>query len=269
MRARWQACVSLVILGLLAGSSGYAESLAKTPPKSRKAASEEPAAKPTESAEAKSDAAAEEVDVSKIKEKYWARGNEAEMGVVQNRMFSKKRRLELGAFGSNISGDPFLTTYAFGASLGYHVSEFLGFHVSYWKASVSPSSALKTLESQLSTTTNTNEVKDFLLGEGRASLLYGKLSLLGEFILYFDAYFSLGAGRISTESGKNLLVSAGIGQQIHLSQTFAINIDYRILWYKETIVGKVPGPTFGQNLSERTNTSNAITLGVSVKLDVF
>lgn len=268
MRARWQACVSFVIFGLLAGTSAHAESLAKTPPKTRKAASEEAAAKP-EGADGKQDSAAEEVDVSKIKEKYWARGNEAEMGVVQNRMFQKRRRIELGVFGSNIAGDPFLTTYAFGASLGYHLSEFLALHVSYWKASVSASSALKTLESQLATTTNTNEVKDFILGEGRASLLYGKLSLLGEFILYFDAYFSLGAGRISTESGKNLLISAGIGQQIHLSQTFAINIDYRLLFYKETIVGKVPGPTLGQALSERNNTSNAITLGVSVKLDVF
>jgi outer membrane beta-barrel protein len=213
--------------------------------------------------------AAEEVDVEKIKKKYWARGDETETGVVQNRLYPKNHRFELGVTGASLSGDPFLTSYTLGATLGFHFSEFLSIHAVYWNAFVSPSSALTTLQNTLGTTTNTNEPRNYVGGEARASLLYGKLSLLGAAILYFDAYFSLGAGRILTESGPDFLVSAGIGQQIHLSKMWALNIDYKLLRYDETILGKVPGTNLGQNLATRANLSSAVTLGVSLFVDFF
>ncbi len=213
---------------------------------------------------------AEEADVEKIKEKYWARGNEAEMGVVQNRLYPKRHKIELGILGSNLSGDPFLSSLTAGATLGFHFSEFFGLHLLHWQAFVSPSSALSTLQTQLNTTTNTNEPKRYFGLETRASVLYGKLSLLGAAILYFDAYFSLGGGRMTTQSGNSLGLSAGIGQQIHLSKTFSINIDYKFLWYQETILRKVvanPGENIGDNLGGRTNLSNHFTIGFSVFLD--
>ncbi len=232
-------------------------------------ASKPSTAKPTA---VKVETSAEEVDVQKIKEKYWARGNEAEMGVVQNRLYPKRRRIELGIGAGNLSGDPFLSTYTFGANLGFHFSEFFALHLVGWSTSVSASSALKTLQSQLNTTANTNEPKSYYGTEARASVLYGKLSLVGSAILYFDAYFSGGAGLIKTESGTSLLVSAGIGQQIHLSRVISINIDYKVLWYKETILGKVStgtGANLGKVLGSNTNLSNTISLGLSVFMNPF
>jgi outer membrane beta-barrel protein len=214
-------------------------------------------------------AAGEEVDVEKIKEKYWARGNETEMGVVQNRLYPKFHRFEIGFLGGNLSGDPFLTTLNAGFSTGFHFSEFLGVHVQYWQAFVSPSSALTTLQNDLNTTTNTNEVRRYLGGDLRASVLYGKLSLLGAAILYFDAYFSLGAGRITTESGNSLLLSVGIGQQIHLSRVFSVNLDYKVVRYREDIIGKISGTdgNLGEYIATRNNLSALFTIGFSVFLD--
>jgi len=214
-------------------------------------------------------AAAEEADVQKIREKYWARGNEAEMGVVQNRLYPKRHRIELGVFGGNLNGDPFLSTFMAGASLGFHFSEFFALHAIYWSPSVNASSALKTLETDLNTTANTNKPLSFIGLDGRASILYGKLSLLGAAILYFDSYFSLGVGQMKTESGTNFSVSGGFGQQIHLSRVFSINIDYRVLWYKERIIGKVPSVNLGTDLGTRSNLSNAITLGFSCFINLF
>ena len=216
---------------------------------------------------------AEEADVQKIREKYWARGSEAEVGVVQNRLYPKRHRFELGINGGNLNGDPFLSVITVGASLGFHFSEFFALHVLYWKASVSPSSALKTLQTELNTTANTNEPKSFLGLDARASLLYGKLSLLGAAILYFDSYLSVGAGTLKTESGNYLGISGGFGQQIHLSRAFSINIDYRVIWYKEKIVGKVVGPpptgNLGADLGTRSNLSNSITLGFSAFINLL
>lgn len=212
---------------------------------------------------------AEEADVQKIKEKYWARGSETEMGVVQNRLFTKNHKIE-GSLGlGTLTGDPFLKTTTLMVNGGYHFDEIFSAHLNFWKAFVEPSSALKTLESQLATTANTNEPRWYFGGEAKASALYGKVSLLGKAILYFDAYASLGLGIISTESGSNPMVSFGIGQQVWLTQLIALNLAYKVLWYRETILGKVTGVNgnLGQNLGTRSNLSNVIMIGVSILLD--
>lgn len=209
--------------------------------------------------------APEEADVQKVKEKYWARGNETELGVVQNRYYSKSHNVELGVYFGTLNGDPFLSNKSYGGSIGYHISEFFAVQAIGWSASVSPSSALEALKAQTNTTANTNPVKNYLGAEARASLLYGKLSLVGKAILYFDAYFSAGGGRIATDSGNNAAVTAGIGQQIHLSQLLSFNIDYKLLWYKEKIVGKAT-TNLGRDLGTQSNVSHLITVGFSVLL---
>src|SRR5882724_4686107 len=70
----------------------------------------------------------ERVNVENIKQKYWARGDESELGVVQNRLYSKAGKFELALFGGLLSTDPFLNVTALGGSLGYHFSEYVSFH---------------------------------------------------------------------------------------------------------------------------------------------
>lgn len=243
----------------LASAPVFAETPAKTPP---------PSDKPSPSPAPEGP---EEADVTKIKEKYWARGEESSMSVVQNRLFSKEKKFELGLTVGTLSADPFLTTTTLNLSGGYHFTEFFSLHAIYGHAFVGPSSALRTLETQLKTTANTNEPKYFLDMEARASLLYGKLSLLGAKILYFDLHFSGGLGMVSTESGKNFNFTFGIGQQIFLSQTFVLNFSYKLGWYRETILGKVGGANgnLGQNLGKRANFSSVLGVGITMLLDPF
>jgi outer membrane beta-barrel protein len=213
----------------------------------------------------------EEADVAKIKEKYWARGNEAEVDVVQNRVFAKRRKLELGVDFEAIYGDPFLSTQTLTASVGYYFDELRSVHLLASKAFVGPSSALTTLQNQLGTTTNTNEPQYYLAGEAHASIFYGKVSLLGLAILHFDAYVSAGLGMMSTQSGNDLLVLAGIGQLLHITRTIGVSLAYKLLWYRETIIGKVGGTdgNLGQNLGTRSNLSSEMLVGVSFLLDPF
>jgi outer membrane beta-barrel protein len=251
----------LVLATLLPAAAWCGEKTSATP---------QPTATPGQSGD--SNAGPEEADVQKIKEKYWARGNEAEVGVVQNRLFSKRHKVELDLTAGGLNGDPFLSTVMLNGELGYHFTEFFSVHAIFGYAFVSPSSALQTLQSQQNTTTNTNNPKYFLASEARASLLYGKISLLGSAILYFDAYLTAGPGYINTESGGDFLLMGGIGQQIHITQTFALDISYRMLWYNETIIGKVssgPNANLGQNLGRRSNVSNLLTIGFTVLLDPF
>jgi len=218
----------------------------------------EPAASPAPQAPASE--AGEEVDVSKITQKYWAQGKDTELGVVQNRKYTSAHQLELDAFAGTVSSDPFLSVKNYGFSLGYHFDQYLSLHAIWWKASVAPSDALKTFESETHSTVDTNKPKFFYGGQLNYNFLYGKASLFGDVIIYVDLYVLGGLGVTETESGNNLTPFVGIGQKIHLNQFMVLNLDYRIMHYTETILNKVTNP--GTVKGERSNNSDVITLGV-------
>jgi len=77
-------------------------------------------------AEAEPSLGGEQVNVDAIREKYYARGDENELGVVQNRAYSKAHKFEFGVLASLLTTDPLLSATGFGAHLGYHFSECWG-----------------------------------------------------------------------------------------------------------------------------------------------
>ncbi len=207
---------------------------------------------------------AERVSVDSIKEKYWARGDEAELGVVQNRIYSKKMKLEAGFFGGVISTDPFLSVKSLGGSIGFHFSEYLALSFVGWRAFSRPSSALETFQQTIGATTNNNPPSGFAGGEVAASLLYGKLSVLGKKIIYYDFHALGGLGMTFTESGSYFTPLLGLGQKIYITKSASIRIDYRLLRFNERIIEKVITPRLGQLVGERVNFGNSVTLGVTI-----
>jgi outer membrane beta-barrel protein len=204
----------------------------------------------------------EKVNVENIKEKYWARGDESELGVVQNRLYSKQQKWELGVFGGFLTSDPFLAVKSAGASVGFHFSEVWGLHVMGWKAFSSPSSALDALR-EGGKEANTNPPGWYAGSEVSASILYGKLSLLGKKIIYYDLHLLGGAGVTNTESGTYLTPSLGLGQQIYINKFTSLKLDYRLMYYNETIHEKYITAKLGQEAGQRANWTNSITLGIS------
>ena len=206
--------------------------------------------------------AAEEADVSAIKEKYWARGDESELGVVQNRTYSKAKRVEFSLFYGFVSSDPFLQINSLGGSVGYNFSEYLSVSLIGWNYSVSPSAALLTFQETLGATTNNNPPKYYLGGEVSASLLYGKLSLLGKKIIYYDFHLTAGAGETVTLNGTYVTPSLGLGQRVYLSQQTFLRVGYTVQRYNEQIIERVITPKIGQVVGSRVNWNNSILIGV-------
>lgn len=219
------------------------------------------------------DAQAEQINVDAIKEKYWARGDESELGVVQNRLYSKENKFEIGAFTGFVSNDPFLSITSLGGSVGYHFTETLGLHIIGWKPRVGPSAAFKGFQQVIQDTggvpavPSTNEPRYYAGAEGSASILYGKLSLVGKAIIYYDFHLLGAVGVTGTESGRSITPSAGLGQKVFLSKHAAFRVDYRAMRYKETLLKKQASadlaapPTIGQPIGDRINWTHSITLG--------
>jgi outer membrane beta-barrel protein len=175
-----------------------------------------------------------------------------------------------------VSTDPFLSVYSLDATLAYHFNEYISFGLFAMKHYVSPSSALELLRAPfpngLGTNANTNDPKWYLGGEVNASILYGKLSLIGKAIIHYDFHFIGGLGAISTDSGTYFAPSVGVGQQFYLTRWLTLRADYRLMIYKETILQKVEGSSaspVGTPISDRTNYSNSISIGLSFLVDPF
>jgi outer membrane beta-barrel protein len=207
----------------------------------------------------------EEVDLDKITQKYWAEGKETELGVVQNRKYTTAKKVELGLLFGTLSTDPFLSVHHLGGTLGYHFSPYTSIHFTSWKSFVTASDALKTFEAETTASVNTNKPLAYYGTEVKQNFLYGKASIFGKMIIYVDLFVLGGVGLTKTESGSYFTPTLGLGQKIYLNERMSINLDYRIMRYNETILSK-NAATLGQAVGERSNTTDAVSLGLSLFL---
>lgn len=208
-------------------------------------------------------------EVDSIKEKYWARGDESQMGVVQNRTYTKARKFHLGAAVNFLSSDPFLTVRGLQGELGYFFNETWGLSVVGSLYQTEGSSALDSFEKYRDATANTNEYKAWVGVEGVSSLLYGKLSLLGWKILYYDLHLSANAGVAMMETGNAFAYGAGIGQRFYINQWCSFRVDYRFYTFQERIVEKEILRLLGTEIGTRQNFSHSFNVGVDLFVDLF
>lgn len=202
----------------------------------------------------------ERIDVQSMKRRYWTVGNEDLMDVVQNRLYTKKGRMETALRYGFWSDDPFQTQKTTALSLGYHVNEFISVHGFYGAISASDSAAYAQAGAATGNLVfpDKNPGKSVMGAEARGSLVYGKLSLLGKSILYYDLNVALGLSQHAATVGSSMGYFVGLGQQFYLNRTVFFTVDYRLLFHTD----KFPSTA----LPERTRslTTNWIQLGVGV-----
>jgi len=206
---------------------------------------------------------AEKVDLKAIQKDYWAGQPSSEVEAVQNRLYTKAGKFELGLFAGTVTTDPFLAVRSYGATVGYYMSETFGIRALYFKDSVSYSSAHDTLTTSNNITANTNFPRDFKGGEISFNPLYGKLSLLGKGIIYGDMFLLAGGGIRGTESGPSAAATAGLGAQLYVSRFFSLKLDYRLFYFREKVLQKYPVAAAGTDLGTRTELSSMVTVGLT------
>lgn len=200
----------------------------------------------------------ETVEIQKVSEKYWAQGDESELGVVQNRTYTRARRLGMDLFAGTLSTDPFLSVRTFGGTLGWNFDENWGIHAVFWKSNPSDSAAYESFRQQAPTAdVDRNPPSGFYGLQVNRSVLYGKAALFGRTLMYVDVFLLGGAGISATRSGNYFTPFVGIGQKIHLTKNLSLHLDYRILRFSETLTG--PGGSH-----DRSNTSDSLNFGIGI-----
>jgi outer membrane beta-barrel protein len=164
---------------------------------------------------------------------------EKKIYVLQNRRYTKANRIMLSLLAGPGSGNAYRTVFNVEPRLSYYISEAFGFEIFYTSTSNSPNGNFTSLQ-------NTNKtlipfIREFNHEEGAMMEWipwYAKINVFNS-ILYFDWYFNLGLGSISsqnfTQTNTNAPVVAnpetltgiywGTGHLYHLNQNWTVRLD--------------------------------------------
>jgi outer membrane beta-barrel protein len=176
---------------------------------------------------------------------------EKKVYVLQNRKFKKSRKVSLSLMGGAGFGDTYRQVYAVQPRIGTWFSEDFGVEAFFSSRFHSVNNSYRALVAAAAGTTPLiREIKSQFGLLFNWAPWYAKINVFNT-VLYFDWYFSLGAGSMQVDTGtqtradnpngwveSNLFaVYAGTGQLFHLSQTFDFRLDFLGHFYSADVLG--------------------------------
>lgn len=264
---QWNTLIALFALGLALEAAAET----KTPAT--------PAAQPTSQA-----ATQDSVDIKKLEEKYWT-AKDDEYGVIQNRTFTKAKKLYGSVVYGPLINDPFAQARVTGLMGGYYLTEDFGLEFSYFSYSSSQNETVNSYEKQFG-----GAKPDFNLIKSSKTLsviyspFYAKMSFMNKSIMYFDMGLTAGLGQsdyeiqrvdkdgIGNKSQSNEMKSGthielGLMQQLFINQTVALRLDIKNTFYKQDTkqyeIG-IGAPESSRQSGSRNSNDTTITLGVTL-----
>lgn len=262
-------------VGLTAvGGYGKAYAADKNPAPAPSAAAPAPAPGKSGAGPAQKD---EKVDISDLENKYWA-PKDTDFSVVQNRTYTKEKRF----FISLGYGIPTSDAYNDGSFIGltgnYFFTERHGIQLSYLKANLHPSEAIKDLANfgGSGVYADHGQMANYMGLAYNFVPFYSKMSFMGKKIIYFDMAVSPTLGMTTYEQIKkngNSSQSAftyglDITQYFFFSNHFAVRMDWKNQWYPQQVVkyqnsNGPPAQKEGDSAATKSIHDSILMLGVT------
>lgn len=186
----------------------------------------------TAMAQSESSNDSDKLDIKKLEQKYWA-AKDDDFTVVQNRKYTKAKRVSLTVSGGIPFNDPFATGTLTSLQLGYFFNERLGIDFNYTKGNLKDNDAVDQFINRYGVTPDRNNYSSSKMLSVTYVPLYAKMSFLDKSIIYFDMGFSLGLGTtdyiIKKQEGDETKSAAsyqwGVNQQIFFTEHLAVRVD--------------------------------------------
>ncbi len=169
---------------------------------------------------------------SDLYEKATALSPELKTQVIQNRIVSRRLRLEVSpTYSTYWGGNPYISSQSAGMEFSFHLNPRWSLDASYHFAFTNNT----TSEGEFLINNDIVPDIDFptssMMGFVTYYPLYGKLNMF-ENIVHFDIYTSLGVGSTELRFGNQATLGANLGMGIWWSQHLTTRIGYRYLTYE-------------------------------------
>jgi outer membrane beta-barrel protein len=211
------------------------------------------------------------INTRKLVDDYWT-PSAKKYSLIQQRYFVKSNRPMISFGGGVHVNNPQHEGFMTQLSAGYFLSEKWGFEAQYTKSMLNGNDVIKQLDSLSggSSTLDRTKTLDYVGGAILYSPIYGKMSLLGYKILYYDLILSGQLGQTQyqqTQSSNSTTASAptfgiGITQLFYLNKHISLRVDFNNRWYNAEVLKY----TDGSKVKDRTINDTQLSLGLSFML---
>lgn len=212
----------------------------------------------------------DKVDISDLENKYWA-PKDTDFTVVQNRTYSKTKKISLTPQWGRLINDPYSDGNLYGLTANYFWSERMGVQFNWYRANLHNNQNVADLATLASTTgaaPNHGKTSSYY-GVGYTVVpFYAKMSFWTKKIIYFDMAFTPHIGLTEyeqqVESGNKsksaFTYGIDITQYFFFSRWLAIRADLRNQWRSEEIL-KYRGAGMGDKVKDKVQQDTMFFVG--------
>jgi outer membrane beta-barrel protein len=185
----------------------------------------------------------QKLDISDLKEKYWA-PKDTKLSVVQNRMYKKQGRFAATAGWGPIINDSYSSGSGVNVSANYYFKESMGVEATYTSYNLYDNKMVDAFIKENGTVPDHTRQNSYFGASFNWIPVYAKLSLLDKKIIHFDMSFSPGIGmteytqrRIDGGTKKSAMTfSLDIAQHFFLTRNLAVRVDLKNRFFNEEII---------------------------------
>jgi outer membrane beta-barrel protein len=239
----------------------------------------EPSEEPSTKSVGSKVATPKKVDVKSLEKKYWE-PKDGKFKVVQNRTYTKTKKLHLSVMPSLMLNEEYGQGFGVVGALGYYFNDRWGLEGEYQFVDIEDND-LQDAVVGLGGFANSSRVTGYYGLTGKFMPLYAKMSWLGSKIVYFDLSFGVSLGMINyqprqIDTGANVTLDLGdeqsafaygfeVSQSFYLSKKLLIRVDYKQRFFNEEVFqgGGTAQGGLGDKLEDRVQDSISLNLGLT------
>lgn len=203
----------------------------------------------------------DKLDIQQLEQKYWA-PKDTDFSVVQNRTYSKTKKVAASFLAGPLVNDPFNAGYTYSLSANYYFDERYGVELMFQSSSLKDGDSIEKF-CQLSggcTRPDFNRDTGFYGVGFNWVPFYAKMSFLGQKIIYFDMQVTPFIGLATYEqqsvnkhpSESSMAYGVDVTQYFFFSKKWAVRANLHNRFYKADVLGYSSG---NKVRSETANTT--------------
>ncbi len=225
-------------------------------------------------AQSKKDESPKKIDIQNLEKRYWA-PKDKKFKVVQNRTYTKTKKLSLSLAPSLMLNEEYSKGFGMSMAMGYYFNDRYGLELEYQVISLNDNDLVKqiqTIGEGSGAWANHGKSVSYYGAAARWIPFYAKMSFLGNKIVYFDLSLGLSAGTIKYEQQlrtdikepikKAIAFGFDISQSFYIFKKLLLRADYKHRFYSQEIIegGRVDT---GKFIRDRQEDSILLNLGLT------